>query len=97
MNKRLFARLAWTGLASPLLMMLAHALDGTGFAWLALPLYAPGMLVANAFLPKSAHLGDPSLYIQVAICLNFVFIWIMLLVLIRLFENLYSQKRRGHK
>jgi hypothetical protein len=93
MRKRLFARLAWTGIASPLLMLLAYELDGTKLEWLALPFYAPGLVIAKTFVPGGAQPGHIPRYIQVAFGLNFVFIWIFLLVVAKLLED-YLQKRR---
>jgi hypothetical protein len=96
MNTRLFARLAWTGIASPLLMLLAYGMGGSKLGWLAAPLYAPGLMVAAAFVPGGVHSARADLYLQVAVVLNFVFIWILLLAVLRLFENFIHQ-RREHK
>ena len=93
MNKRLFARLAWTAIASPLLMMLAYEMNGTGFAWLAVPFYEPGLFIAGMVFPGGVHSGRAELYIQVAFGLNFVFIWIVLLVVLRLLEKFIAQGR----
>ena len=93
MNRRLFARLACAGIAAPLLMLAAYRMDGTRFGWLALPFYAPGLLIAKQFVHGSPEPGQVPLYIKVAFGLNFVFIWILLLTLFTLIENLISRKR----
>jgi hypothetical protein len=89
MNKRLFARLAWTGIASPLLMMLAYEMDGSRFSWFAVPFYAPGLLTAAVVFRMGGHAGSPESYLAVAFGLNFIFIWIMLLVILKLVERLF--------
>jgi chromate transport protein ChrA len=93
MKKSFFARLAWTGIASPLLMLLAYELDGTKFSWFAAPFYAPGLLIAAAVLRLSRYSGSSDLYLQIAFGLNFVFIWVMLLVILKLLERLINRLR----
>jgi len=99
MKKRFFITLAWTGIASPLLMLLAYELDGTRYSWFAAPFYAPGLLVAALILRLAGQLGNPELYLQVAFGLNFVFIWILLLALLKLLErfiNWLREKQRSN-
>ncbi|MDR3726419.1 MAG: hypothetical protein P4K86_05195 [Terracidiphilus sp.] len=93
MRKRFFARLAWTGIASPLLMLLAYELDQTRFSWFAAPFYAPGLLIAAPILRLAGHAGNTDLYLQIAFGLNFVFIWVMLLVILKLLERLINRLR----
>jgi hypothetical protein len=93
MKKSFFARLAWTGIASPLLMLLAYEMDQTKFSWFAAPFYAPGLLIAAAVLRLGGHLGNTDLYLQIAFVLNFVFIWVMLLVILKLLEKLINRLR----
>lgn len=93
MNKRHFARLACTAIAAPLLMMLAYEMDGTGFGWLALPFYAPGLLIAGLVVPAGAASGGLPVSLQVAFALNFVFIWIMLLVAVTLVQRSIMRRK----
>jgi chromate transport protein ChrA len=95
MKKRFFITLAWTGIASPLLMLLAYELDGTRFSWFAAPFYAPGLLVAALLLQLAGQVANTDLYLQVAFFLNFVFIWILLLAILKLLERfIYRLKAR---
>jgi hypothetical protein len=93
MKKRLIARLAWTATASPLLMMLAYELVGTRFEALALPFSAPGLMVASAILRLAGQAGNAELHIQVAFGLNFVFIWIAVLIVVEWIERFMPRKR----
>ena len=93
MKPRFFARLAWTGIASPLLMLLAYELDGTKFSWFAAPFYAPGLLIAASVLRLARYSGNSDLYLQIAFGLNYLFIWVMLLVLLKLLERLINRLR----
>jgi len=78
MTKRLFARLAWTGIGSPLLMLLAFEMNGTRLEWIAAPLYAPGLLIAPMISRLGGQAGNIETDLQIAFGLNFVFIWIEL-------------------
>jgi chromate transport protein ChrA len=93
MKKRFFITLAWTGIASPLLMLLAYELDGTRFSWFAAPFYAPGLLIAALFLRLAGQVSNPELFLQVAFVLNFFFIWILLLAILKLLERLIYRLR----
>ncbi len=93
MKKRLFARLAWTGIASPLLMLLAFEMNGTRFDWLAAPLYAPGLMIAPMISRLGGHAGNLEIDLQIAFGLNFVFIWIALILVLGLVERLIARSR----
>ena len=93
MKKRFFITLAWTGIASPLLMLLAYELDGTRFSWFAAPFYAPGLLIAASVLRLARYSGGSDLYLQIAFGLNYLFIWVMLLVVLKLLERLINRLR----
>jgi chromate transport protein ChrA len=93
MRKRFFARLACTGIASPLLMLLAYEMGGTGFAWLAAPLYAPGLMIAPLVARMAGQAGNLEIDLQIAFGLNFVFIWIALLLVLNLVERLVARFR----
>jgi hypothetical protein len=87
-TKRLFSELALTGIASVLLNLLAFEADGTKFEWLAILFYCPGLWVAD----KVFHMGNHSLqFLQVAIVLNFVFIWIIMLLVMKLVEKFVTR------
>jgi hypothetical protein len=91
MKKRFFARLACTGIASPLLMLLGIEMDGTGFAWLTAPIYAPGLMIAPLVSRLAGHAGSLEIDLQVAFGLNFVFIWIALLLVLNLVEGIITR------
>lgn len=93
MNRRTLARVAYTALASPTLMIAAYELDGTRFRWIAVPFWAPGVFVVTRLLPHQAYAARPAFYMQLAVMLNFVLIWMVLLFLSRRFERLLKPKR----
>jgi len=93
MKKRFFARLACTGIAAPLLMLLAFEMDGSGFAWLAAPFYAPGLMIAPLVSRLAGQAGNLEIDLKVAFGLNFVFIWIALLLVLNLVERFVARSR----
>jgi hypothetical protein len=101
MKKHFFARLACTGIASPLLMLLAFELNGSRLEWLAAPFYAPGLMIAPLISRLGGHAGNLEMDLRIAFGLNFVFVWIMLLAVLKLLEVFWSQKsfsqRREHE
>jgi hypothetical protein len=92
MSKHRFAEMAWTAVASTILMLLAWDAFGTGMEWLAMPLYAPGFLIAGIFFPDGFHSAG---FLQVAFGLNFVFIWILLLAMVKLLHRFFSSKAKS--
>ena len=93
MNRRLVARIACTALLSPLLMILSHELYGKGFRWLSIPFWAPGVFVVTRLLPQGIYAAHRALYMQAAVLLNFVFIWIALMFLSGWLEKSFTRKR----
>jgi chromate transport protein ChrA len=74
-------------------MLLAYELDGTKFSWFAAPFYAPGLLIAASVLRLARYSGNSDLYLQIAFGLNYLFIWVMLLVVLKLLERLINRLR----
>ena len=93
MKKRFFITLAWTVIASPLLMLLAYELDGTRFSWFAAPFYAPGLMIAPLVSRLAGQAGNLEIDLKVAFGLNFVFIWIALLLVLNLVERFVARSR----
>ena len=93
MNRRAVARIAYTALIAPVLMILSHELYGTALRWLSIPFWAPGVFVVTRLLPHRIYAAHPALYMQVAVIINFVFIWIMLLFLSGWLEKSFTRKR----
>jgi hypothetical protein len=81
MSKHRFAEMSWTAVASTIVMLIAWDAFGTRLEWLAMPLYAPGLLIARIVLPEGFHSAG---FLQVSFGLNFVFIWILLLAVLKL-------------
>jgi hypothetical protein len=92
MSKHRFAELAWTAVASAILMLLTWDAFGTRLEWLAMPLYAPGLVIANLFFADGFHSAG---FLQVAFGLSFVFIWILLLALVKLLQRIFTSKAQS--
>ncbi len=70
-------------------------MDGTKLEWLAAPFSAPGLLIATIFYAGGIRSAQPEQYLQVAFLLNFVFIWIALLVALRLAGGFIAQQKHN--
>jgi large-conductance mechanosensitive channel len=86
--KRLFTQLTLTAIASAILNLLAFEAGGTQFDRLALLFYRPGIWGAEKVLPGWDHSLQ---FLQVAMALNFVFIWIALFVVLKLIEKFVTR------
>jgi hypothetical protein len=87
-TKRLVAQLATTAIASAILNLLVFL---SGDDRIALPFYSPGIWGAEIVLPG----GDHSLqFFEIMTVLNFVFIWIILLLVVKLSEFLTAKMKR---
>jgi len=63
--------------------------------WLDGLLLGPGNFVAHLFVPDAAAAHPPVWYFQVAFGLNFLFLWIDLLVLAFLLEKLITRRKHN--
>ena len=70
-------------------MLLTWDAFGTRMEWLAVPFYAPGLMIANLFFADGFHSAG---FLQVVFGLNFVFIWILFLALVKLLKRLFASK-----
>ena len=93
MKQRFIIQLIWTAIAAPLLMLGAFELDGTGMSWLGGPFSAPGLAVAGVLLHGEFHGGQAERYLTLAFSLNFVFIWILLLALLKVLGRFIAQRK----
>jgi len=93
MKQRFIIQLIWTAIAAPLLMLGAFELDGTWMSWLAAPFSAPGLAVAGVLLQGNVHGAQAEQYLTLAFGLNFVFIWILLLALLKLLGRFIAQRK----
>ena len=93
MNRRFFAQLATTAIGSPILMLLAFELERTNLRWLALPFSAPGLAVASVIFPQTVHGENAESFLQWAFALNFFFLWILLLAVVKLAEVYLAQRK----
>ena len=57
-----------------------------------MPFYAPGLLIARIVFPDGFHSAG---FLQVAFGLNFVFIWILLLALVKLLQRFSASKSQA--
>ena len=94
-KKRVIAELIMTALASPLLMLLGFELDGTSWARLAAPLYAPGLMVAGFLVPLRTAGRNVETYLGLAFAVNFVFLWIVLLALLKVLQVYVGSKLKS--
>ncbi len=81
--------LAITGIASPLLLLLALEKDGSKLAWL---LFGPGRFAAN-LLPQAVSAHHAALSSWFAFALDFVLIWAVLSIVAVLIEKLIYRKK----
>ncbi|MDR3774178.1 MAG: hypothetical protein P4L26_12560 [Terracidiphilus sp.] len=81
--------LAITGIASPLLLLLALENDGSKLAWL---LFGPGRCATN-LLPKGISAHYASLSSWLAFALDFVLIWAVLSIVAVLIEKLIYRRK----
>jgi hypothetical protein len=88
--KRLIAQLATTAIASPILMLLAYEAGRSRLEWLQAPFTAPGLWVADMVFQGGDH---SLLFLQTAFALNFVFIWIALLLALKLIERSINRSK----
>ncbi|MGD0789083.1 MAG: hypothetical protein ABR898_13955 [Terracidiphilus sp.] len=93
MKKRLIVRLAWTAVASPLLLGLAGALNLAHLWWLSAPFIMPGVAVTAIFTPHGAHMPD----LGVFFLSEFVCNWMLLFIAVILFERLIEMRREKHE
>jgi hypothetical protein len=81
-----WVRSAWTGGIAFLLSLLPWAIGGTRFEWVAAPFWVPGVMAAGVIFQVSLH--DSGWYILPLVgALNFIFVWIVLLVIVNLFQK----------
>jgi len=85
------AMLAITGIASPLLLLLALEKDGSKLERL---LFAPGRFAAN-LLPNTVSTHHPFAYFWFSFVLDFVSIWAVLTIVALLLGKLIFRKKEN--
>jgi hypothetical protein len=83
-----------TGIAAPLLIFLSSYSTGTRYAWIALPFFWPGLKLATFIFPQRIHSDSRQTYIEFAMALNVVIIWIILELVVVVFERLAIRRRK---
>ena len=86
--------LACTGIASPLLILLALEAEGTKLGWLPTLIFGPGLFAARVLLPNTVHTNHSSLYSHVAFAVDLVLVWIVLLFVAILLEKLIAPRKK---
>jgi len=83
--------LVFTGIATPLLLLLALKEEETSLGWLATLFFAPGRYIAGLFVSNPNPTHHPRWYFQVSFGLDFLVLWIVLLILAFLLEKLFTR------
>jgi hypothetical protein len=96
MMKRLLVKVVSTAVASWLLILVAGEMVGTKMGPLVIQLFfAPGFVVAAKVFP-SAYYGNRGGHmpnVGLGLILDFVFIWVALLIVLKLLEKFIDQRR----
>jgi hypothetical protein len=94
MKKRLLS-VALTGLASPMVMMIALLVDPSAEGWASIALLAPGHFAATVFHVNAAN--SPGKF-GAEFALDLIVVWIILLIVVTLFQILFGKigSRREH-
>ena len=87
-------RMVSTGIAAPLLIFLSSYSKGTGFGWIALPFFMPGLYLATIVFPQGIHSQDRQGFIQLAMTLNVGLVWVSLELAAILFERLMKLRKQ---
>jgi hypothetical protein len=92
-KKQLYLRLATTWLASALFTLLIFLFDVNGQSWIAREVWPFGVELAARFIPQGIHSGHGSIFIALAGFFNTLPPWIVLLMVLSLFERLILRRR----
>jgi hypothetical protein len=90
MAKRRILPVGGSAIAALLFTILAYY---TRSDLLGVPFLAPGMLLAAIIFPTGIHSDHPYFYVGLSMILGFLFTWAMLLLLVKLIENLILRRR----
>jgi hypothetical protein len=69
----------------------------TGFDWIAVPFWLPGLLAAGVFFQTGIHSDHPQVFLVLACGLNFLLDWAFLLAVWKFVERLTNPRRREEK
>jgi hypothetical protein len=94
MKTRRLLILTCTAIASPLILLVLLLDNGARLGWLQNLLLGPGNFVAHLFVPDAAATHPPVWYYQVSFGLNFLFLWVVLLILAFLIEKLITRRKK---
>jgi hypothetical protein len=92
-NKQLYLRLAGTWLASALFTLLIFFTDTHGQSWIAREVWPLGGKLAAIFFPQGTLSEYGSVFIALAMIFNTLPTWIVLLIILKLFERFIIRKR----
>jgi hypothetical protein len=94
MKTRRLLILTCTGIASPLILLVLLLDNGARLDWLDRLLLGPGNFVAQLFVSDTTIGHRPLWFFYVAFGLNFLFLWVVLLILALLLEKLITRREK---
>jgi hypothetical protein len=86
--------IAFTGIASPLLLLIALFDDGKRLGWLNPLLFGPGRFVAGMFDSNATPFQHSRLYFQIAFAMDFLFLWLALVIVALLLVKLITRRKQ---
>ena len=87
-------RLLWTGVVTPLIMLAVYALRNTAIGSLFFPLYMPWFLLMAFAFPNGGSIAGLPKFVWAGLAINFVIVWIALLVAALVVRGVFSLFRK---
>jgi hypothetical protein len=87
-------RLLWTGVVTPLIMLAVYALRNTAIGSLFFPLYMPWFLLMAFAFPNGGSVAGLPKFVWAGLAINFVIVWIALLVAALVVRGVFSLFRK---
>jgi len=87
-------RLLWTGVVTPLIVLAVYALRNTAIGSLFFPLYMPWFLLMAFAFPNGGSVAGLPKFVWAGLAINFVIVWIALLVAALVVRGVFSLFRK---